>query len=131
MLTSPRYTRYCNNCNMQRVGELRNEFLPHFFTNNPNMYKFQQLMSSQDGKVIIKLFKFIKGGFNYTYNINNNLPNHYINVPLLNLSTNVYISRAFTIFFTMLLYHHALYSCIYMYFYVLHASTRGQSYNKP
>ena len=29
------------------------------------MYKYQQLMSSQDGKVIIKLFKFIKGGFNH------------------------------------------------------------------
>ena len=69
----PRYTRFCNNCNMQRVGdeyhfllkcpelrEMRNEFLPHFFKNNPNMYKYQQLMSSQDGKVIIKLFKFIK-----------------------------------------------------------------------
>ena len=63
---------------MQRVGdeyhcllecpelqELRNEFLPHFFTNNPNMYNFQQLMSSQDGKVIIKLFTFIKEGFNH------------------------------------------------------------------
>ena len=69
--------------------------------------------------------------FNYTYNINNYLPNQHINVPLLNLSTNVYISRTFTIFFTLLLYHHALYSCIYMYFCVLHASTRGQSYNKP
>ena len=65
---------------MQRVGdeyhlllecpelqELRNEFLPHFFKNNPNMYKYQQLMSSQDGKVIIKLFKFIKGGFKCIY----------------------------------------------------------------
>ena len=29
------------------------------------MYKYQQLMSSQDGKVIIKLFKFSKGGFNH------------------------------------------------------------------
>ena len=63
---------------MQRVGdeyhfllecpelqEMRNEFLPHFFTTNPDMYKFQQLMSSQDGKVIIKSFKFIKSGFNH------------------------------------------------------------------
>ena len=58
------------------------------------MYKFQQLMSSQDGKVIIKLFKSINVDstiFNYTYNINNNLPNYYIIVPLLNISTNVYI----------------------------------------
>ena len=35
-------------------------FCHTLFTNNPDMYKFQQLMSSQDGKVIIKLFKFIK-----------------------------------------------------------------------
>ena len=47
------------------LQELRNEFLTHFLTNNPNMYKFQQLMSSQDGKMIIKLFKVIKGGFNH------------------------------------------------------------------
>ena len=65
---------------MQRVGdeyhfllecpelqEMRNEFLPPFIKKNPNMYKYQQLMSSQDGKVIIKLFKFIKGGFNHLH----------------------------------------------------------------
>ena len=92
---------------MQRVGdeyhfllecpelqELRNDFLPHFFTTKPGMYKFQQLMSSQDGKVIINMFKCIKVDstiFNYTYNINNNLPNYYIILTLLNISTNVCI----------------------------------------
>ena len=77
--TDPRkYWKMLNIKSLKRVGdeyhfllecpesqEMRNEFLPHFFKNNPNMYKYQQLMSSQDGKVIIKLFKFIKGWFNH------------------------------------------------------------------
>ena len=68
-----RYTRYCNNCNMQlavdeyhflsecpELQELRIHFCHTLFSNNPDMFKFHQLMSSHEGKVIIKLFKFIK-----------------------------------------------------------------------
>ena len=55
------------------------------FIRNNTMYIIPRISNC------LNLLKVDSTIFNYTYNINNNLSNHYINIPLLNISTNVYI----------------------------------------
>ena len=46
------------------LSELRNQFLPKYCHQRPNVLKFKNIMSSQNPKVIKKLVQYLKESFN-------------------------------------------------------------------
>ena len=70
-----REERYCGKCNSRQVGDeyhillqcqndiivqLRNEYIPKYYTRNPNIFKFILLMQCQSVKVLNNLSQFCK-----------------------------------------------------------------------
>ena len=67
--------RLCNLCDMNRLGDeyhfvmecpalqnLRNQYLPRYYTNHPNFYKYTSLMNMSNRKKLLNFAKFIKQG---------------------------------------------------------------------
>ena len=77
---TPREERYCNKCsdhnaigdeyhvllecNNQDITELRNQYLPLYYRNNPNRYKFVQLLKDTRHTTLCKIALFVKSVFN-------------------------------------------------------------------
>lgn len=72
----PREDRKCNLCNSEKIGdefhfllecpllnEIRTKYISKYYFTKPNLFKYSQLLSSQNTSKVLKLGKFIKEGF--------------------------------------------------------------------